>query len=143
MKTKLLITFLISLTLLSCMRNYDDENAQRSRIVDIIENVRIGFIQFNPDKIMSNYHPDYRHFGIDYTSQRFIWQNETLKYNYMEVEILEIDLFDDYAIARFLLKYRDTNNTYGPYVEPDYQGYFSYFYYEKGEWWIYGNQQRH
>ena len=134
--------FILSLLFFSCNSKYDDENAQKSMISDRLFRVQEAFNMSNWDSIMLNYHPDFYHFGRDYHTQTIVWREKMALYNRMDFEILNIDLFDEFAEVRFLLYYYDNTSVHGPFVEPDTFGDMSYFFYDRGDWLIYGNQRR-
>jgi len=141
-KMKLILIMILSCILLSCFSNTNDDDIQRSRIMDRLQRVQEAFNQANWDTIMNYYHPNFYHNGQNYYTQRLIWREMTAFYNRISIDIINIDVNEDYAIARFVLYYYDMNNQYGPYIEPEHRGDISYFYYDRGEWWVYGNQKR-
>ena len=126
----------------SCLSKYDDENVQKSRIMDRLQHLQDSFNRFDTDMLMTNYHNDFYHNGRDIITQKMVWRERNAYYSSMDIEILNIDIMDDIAIVSFSLYYKDNNSVYGPYFEPDFEGDFSYFYYDKGEWLIYGNQSK-
>ncbi|MCL2062812.1 MAG: hypothetical protein FWG98_00370 [Candidatus Cloacimonetes bacterium] len=142
MKTKILLIYLVTLTLLACITNYDDDNVQRSRIADRLKMVEEAFNWSTTDSIMNNYHPDFLHFGDDFHTQKIIWNEIKIFFPRMDIEILDIEIIGDYAIASFLLNYWDNTEARNTFPEPESFGYMSYFIYDRGEWWIYGNQKK-
>ena len=143
MKLKILLISIMAFSLFSCLSKYEDEDVQRSRIADRLQHILEGFNRLDSDMIMTNYHPDFYHYGTDIYTQQFIWLERTITYSSMEIKILSIEILEDYAVARFMVSYKDHANEYGPYLEPEFNGDFSYFYYDKGEWLVYGNQKRY
>ena len=136
------LVFIISFFLFSCLSSSKDEDIQRSRIANVLQKIEESFRQANWDTIMDNYHPDFIHNGRNYHTQRIVWRERTALYNRLEIEVISIEILEDYAMAKLILYYYDMTTQHGPFIEPEYIGDMSFFYYDKGQWLIYGNQDR-
>ena len=137
---KLFIYLLILLSLVSCNLTRNDDDVQRARISDILHRVRDGFNSRDINSIMSFYHDDFLHQGFTVRTQQSIWL-ERFEYNMLEVEIIGIDIRDEYAVARMRLRFHDGRGITEVWA-PEMLGDMSYFYHERGEWLIHGNRER-
>jgi len=118
----------------------DDDDAQRARIRDIVSRIRDGFNTRNIDVIMSFYHADFLHDGIYIDSQRSIWLERFTMFDTLEIEVREIEIDEEFALARMILRFQDGETTH-VILAPEMLGDMSYFYH-KGEWRIHGNRSR-
>jgi len=76
------------------------------------------------------------------TSYNFndLWLDRMAQYSLLEIEVLYIDLDDDYAVVHSKNKFISHSE---PVIlnEPEDSGDISYFKRENGVWYIYGNQR--
>ena len=141
-KISLFAVIILCITLLSCNLNSNDDNVQRSRISDVLYRIEDAFNQRNNNAIMQHYHQDFLHNGMNHNGQSFIWSDRMTLYNILDIEIVSIELDGYLALVRMKLSYSDRETKYPPFFEPETSGDLSYFFHERGEWKIYGNQIR-
>ena len=138
---RIIILLALSLPLLSCLTNHSDETIQKSIISDKLQRISESFFRLNSEAIMNLYHPDFLHNGVAFSSQKFVWESRMIYYYMMDIEVISIEIVDDYALARLKVYYYDRQNKQGPFIEPEHNGDFSFFVYDKGDWWIFGNRE--
>ena len=142
MKLKIALLLCSLLVLLSCNSNLSKTEIDKSRINDILDQITDQFIAYNINSIMTCYHQDYYHKSYDKDEQKTIWLDRRSQYNLMQIENLTIEINDNRAVAKFVLKYSNENGE-DIFVEPEDIGDLSYFIKENNEWKIYGNQLEH
>jgi hypothetical protein len=134
------ILIIVSLVLISCSTSTSESDIQKSQISDILIHIEEGFNEFNADKIISYFHTDFLFDGKNLTNIYYDWQDRMTLYSMIKIEILDIELQDDYATAYLKIYFYDTNNRYGPFLTPEMYGDLAYFFYDKGQWQLFGNQ---
>ena len=138
---KLLLCLLLLVVVSSCGLTKDDDAVQQARIADIIQRIMDAFNRNDEvDKIMSYYHRDFLHDGLNDDYARHWWRGKRVENSMIESvsgqRSIEID--GSYARAVLVINFINLENMQIPYP-----GYImSYFYHERGEWKIYGNQKR-
>lgn len=135
---KILFMILICASIASCDLD-DPESFAQKEIRDILYEISLDFNLGDVVGIMDHVHQNYLHQG------EITWQlnNEILdrmgRFQLLEIEVLYIEINGSYAVAHTIDHYSSSIENVS-YEEPEYSGYFSYFYRENGSWLIYGNQ---
>ncbi|MCL1827226.1 MAG: hypothetical protein FWG20_04205 [Candidatus Cloacimonetes bacterium] len=133
MKIKIL-TIVILVFLSSCLGS--DDNTQKSVIKDILHQIQSSFNQRDLSSIYRYYHRDFKHNGNTYDGIVAVWQDRYNRYSSVEIDIVDIDINVDFAIA----KIKVTFGREPTYIDPEMHGDMSYFVYQFGEWKIVGNE---
>ena len=135
----LIFGILLMLALGSCESNDSDTIAQRE-IRDILYDISMEFNLKNMSGIMEHLHTEYRHKGMTSYNFNALWLDRMAQYSLLEIEVLYIDLDDDYAVVHSKNKFTSHSETV-TLNEPEDSGDISYFKRENGVWYIYGNQR--
>lgn len=135
----LIFAILLMLALGSCESNDSDTIAQRE-IRDILYDISMEFNLKNMSGIMEHLHIEYRHKGMTSYNFNALWLDRMAQYSLLEIEVLYIDLDDDYAVVHSKNKFTSHSETV-TLNEPEDSGDISYFKRENGVWYIYGNQR--
>ena len=135
----LIFAILLMLALGSCESNDSDTIAQRE-IRDILYDISMEFNLKNMSGIMEHLHIEYRHKGMTSYNFNALWLDRMAQYSLLEIEVLYIDLDDDYAVVHSKNKFTSHSETL-TLNEPEDSGDISYFKRENGVWYIYGNQR--
>ena len=135
----LIFAILLMLALGSCESNDSDTIAQRE-IRDILYDISMEFNLKNMSGIMEHLHTEYRHKGMTSYNFNALWLDRMAQYSLLEIEVLYIDLDDDYAVVHSKNKFTSHSETV-TLNEPEDSGDISYFKRENGVWYIYGNQR--
>ena len=135
----LIFGILLMLALGSCESNDSDTIAQRE-IRDILYDISMEFNLKNISGIMEHLHIKYLHNGMTSYNFNALWLDRMAQYSLLEIEVLYIDLDDDYAVVHSKNKFTSHSETV-TLNEPEDSGDISYFKRENGVWYIYGNQR--
>ncbi len=135
-----IIIILFCLMLISCSGSTKNSDIQKSLIADVLFRIEEAFNEFNADKIISYYHTDFLHAGVNLMNAYYDWQDRMTLFNRIEIEVLDIELNGEYATAFLKIYFFDTDNPYGPFLTPERYGDLAYFIHDKGKWSLYGNQ---
>ena len=117
----------------------DDENVQKSVIRDILQQIQSSFIQRDLEKIMSFYHPDFFHKGNNIHSQSFIWQDRINRFVELDIEFIDIEIRNDYAMAIIKITFTGEHQSLPTYIDHETEGDLSYFFHDHRDWRIIGN----
>ena len=126
------------LLLFSCGISDPDTAAERD-IRDLIYELGRDFNWNNIDGIMGKMHPEYRHKGMYQMQLRQLWLDRLAQYSLMETSISRVEINGDYAIVFLQATFSSPSGSL-TFIEPEDNGDYSYFYYDRGKWWIYGDQ---
>lgn len=125
------------LALLSC--DAQTQSQDKAEIENIIYDISRDFNWNDIPGIVAYLHPDYRHNGMQGMQFRELWLNRKTTYELLDFVIHDIAISGDYAIVSMQLSFQTSGEDL-VYEEPQTSGDISYFYYDQGEWQLYGNQ---
>lgn len=138
MKPALPLLLLLLLALFSCGDNSGNE--AETLIRDIIYDISRDFNWNEIDGIMDHVHPDYLHNGMYDYQLRILWLNRQAEYDLLSCEVSSVELWDNLATVHMIMTFESSSGPPLSYSEPETHGDASFFLYEQGKWWLYGNQ---
>ncbi len=137
-----LLVFVIVISLFSCKDITSSDSIAIAEITSILDNIEDEFnFSFNIDSIMDNYNDDFLHNSYNKIDENFSWIERYQLYDEIVFSNIEIDVEDNYAVASFILSFKNNSQLLQQYSEPSEEfGFLSYFVKDNGEWLIFGNQ---
>lgn len=145
MKTRLtavlirtMLLLLVLPLLLSCQSSSlsQEENEIRNIIYDISHDFSWNDIQC----IVDHLHPDYRHNGMQSLQFRELWLNRRASFDLLDCDISGVEIQGDYATVHLRLDFQSATDDLS-YDDPQTSGDISFFFYDRGAWQLYGNQE--
>lgn len=133
---RILIIIVLVLILLSCASDPLGVEYHEQRIREILDDIKSAYNMGDLDTIMSFYHEDFLHNGMEKPQVEDLWTLRLMDYILMDIIDIDIEIDNYDAVAAFVF-YLDEDK----FIAPTEQGEFSYFYREDGVWSIYGNQK--
>lgn len=110
-------------------------------ISDILDDVCTYFNAHYMWGLMDLLHTEYLHNGLTSNHYNSLWLDRMSKYSWLDIQVSHIAIQGSYAVVYSTNNLISLSGTY-TLNEPSDSGDISYFYYENGKWWIYGNQQQ-
>jgi hypothetical protein len=133
-----LALLIVSLTLTGCpppTSSYYDE----SRIENIMYNIKRAFNDHDIYALMQYIHPEYLHDGMNRWEVRELWLDRMSEHLLIDFQNVQIVIDDENAYVGFTMKLiNEFETTYSE--EPQAHGDLSYFLYDHGDWYVYGNR---
>jgi hypothetical protein len=137
---KHLLIFLSVILIAGCSGLSSSKDVNLSLITELLEDIRITFIQADLDGLMSHYHSDFFHNGDFFNDEYALWESRFVEYVDLTIENIDIEINGNFAIAYFDLTFY-TESGSATWQEPSTElGDLSYLFYDDNEWQIYGNQ---
>ena len=139
---RLIFIFILSILFFVTSCTGDDDNVQKSIIRDILQEIQISFFQKDSvEQIMRFYHPDFYHKGNNFYAEQAIWEDRLVRINRIEIEIVDIDIKNDYALAYLKITEFDyQGHPIRTYIDHETEGDLSYFFHDFRDWKLIGNQ---
>ncbi|HQC58882.1 MAG TPA: hypothetical protein PK707_04525 [Candidatus Syntrophosphaera thermopropionivorans] len=133
-----ILLLLIIISLCACDTNSTKPDEEEIR--NIIYDISRDFCWNDINGIMEYVHKDFRHNGMYRDELRLLWNERRNKYQLLQCDISQIYIHNEYATVFMTMTYQSATETV-TFLEPDTFGDASYYYFDKGRWQIYGNQE--
>jgi len=129
-----LLVFVIVISLFSCKDITSSDSIAIAEITSILDNIEDEFnFSFNIDSIMDNYNDDFLHNSYNKIDENFSWIERYQLYDEIVFSNIEIDVEDNYAVASFILSFKNNSQLLQQYSEPSEEfGFLSYFVKDNG-----------